>query len=257
MKRLTGSKKVFAVASAVFLVAAASSTALAMIDQGFGSIRSQQGQRQIQQDASGQAQQSPLATPTRTPGSHSNEVEFRGAVEVIAATGWVIDGRTVQVAGATEIGAGIDVGSEVKVHARVQADGSLFAREIELVDAGDDDGNSNGNGNENENDDNGNGNGNSNDNDDNGNGNSSDNDDDGDNDNGNVNSNDDDDDDDNDNGNGNFNDNDDDGNGNMNSNDNEHDDDHGNGNDDHGDDDHGNSNDDHDDDDDHGGNGDD
>jgi hypothetical protein len=233
MKRLTGSKKVFAIASAILLVTAASGTALAMIDQGFGSIRSQQEPRQIQQNASGQAQQSPLPTSTPKP---QGEVEFRGAVEVIAATGWVIGGRTVQVTGATEIGAGIDIGSEVKVHARVQADGSLLAREIELVDAGDDDGNSNGNGNENENDDNGNGNGNSNDNDDNGNGNSNDNDDDHDN----------------GNGNGNSNDNDDDDHGNVNSND----DAHGNGNDDNDDDDHSNGNDDHDDNsnDDHGGN---
>ena len=195
MKRLTGSKKVFAVAGAVFLVAAASGSALAMIDHGFGSTRSQQVQREIRQNSSGQAQQSPLPAPTNTPESHGNEVEFRGTVDVIAATGWVIGGRTVQVTGDTEVGSGVDVGSQVKVHAQVQADGSLWAREIKLVQAGGDDGH--GNGNENENDDSDNG-------------------------NGNVNSNADDDDND-DHGNGN---------GNMNSNDN--DDDHGNGNDDHG-----------------------
>jgi len=225
MKRLTGSKQVFAVAGAILLVAAASSSALAMIDSGQTSAPKVQVQRPVKQNAASQAQQSPLPTPepTSTPGSHGNEVEFRGTVEVIATTGWVIDGRTVQVTGDTMAEIGIDIGSVVKVHAQRQADGSLVASKIELVqNGGGDDGNGNGNENENENEN--------------------------ENHNGNVNSNDDGDDDHN-------------GNGNMNSNGNG--DDHGNDNgnvnsNDAGDDDHsGNSNDneDHGGNDDHGGNG--
>ena len=137
MKRLSGNKQVLAVAGAILLVAAASSSALAMIDPGLVNVRSEQVRRQAEPRVSGQAQQSPLPTPTpeptSTPESRGNEVEFRGTVDVIAATGWVIGGRTVQVTGATEVGNGVDVGSEVKVHAQVQADGSLLAREIELV----------------------------------------------------------------------------------------------------------------------------
>ena len=43
MRHLTGSKKVLAVASAIFLVAAASGTALAMLDPGQVSLRSAAG----------------------------------------------------------------------------------------------------------------------------------------------------------------------------------------------------------------------
>ncbi len=184
MRHLTGSKKVLAVASAIFLVAAASGTALAMLDPGQVSLRSESVQRQIQQNASGQALQSPLPTPTDTPEPHGG-VSFRGTVDIIAATGWVIGGRTVQVTGDTLVEVGVDVGSLVKVHAQRQADGSLVATQIELIQNGGDD-NSNGNVNENEND-----NGNVNSNDDHGNSNANENDNENDDhDDGNVNSND-------------------------------------------------------------------
>jgi hypothetical protein len=211
MKSLTGSKKVLAVTSAVFLIAAASGTALAMLDPGLGSISSKKIERQVvtgpkavRPNASTGAQQSPLPTGTLTGMAEpqGNEIEFRGTVDVIAATGWVIGGQTVQVTGDTEVKAGVEVGSLVKVHAQRQADGSLWVREIELVQAGDDNENGNSNDNENENEN--------------------------ENHNGNVNSND-------DNGNDDH-----DGNGNVNSND-DNDDHDGNSNDDHG----GNGNDDH------------
>jgi hypothetical protein len=160
MRHLAGSKQVLAVASAIFLVVAASGTALAMLDPGQTSLRSAPVQRQMQQNVSGQSQQSPLPTPEPHDG-----VSFRGTVEIIAATGWVIGGHTVQVTGDTMVEIGVDVGSLVKVHAQRQADGSLVATQIELIqNGGDDNGNSNENENDNENDDHDDGNVNSNDN---------------------------------------------------------------------------------------------
>ena len=150
MRHLTGGKKVLAVASAIFLVATASGTALAMLDPGQGSLRSELVQRQIQQNATNQAQQSSLPTLTDTPEPHGG-VSFRGTVDVIAATGWIISGRTVQVIGDTMVEVGVDVGSLVKVHAQRQADGSLVATQIELVQNGGGDHNGNSNENENEN----------------------------------------------------------------------------------------------------------
>ena len=175
---------------------------------------------------------SPLPTPIPQPTAKPRgEIEFTGLVEAIASDMWVVGGRTLAVTAATEIKPGLVIGTQAKVHAVPQADGSLWAREIELAgDDDDDNGNSNGNDNGNSND-NDNGNGNSND--DNGNGNS--NDDNGNDDDGNGNSNDDNGNDDDD-GNGNSNDdngNDDDGNGNSNDD---------NGNDDHGGNDNGNGN---------------
>ncbi len=136
--------------------------------------------------AAGSTLASPLPTPT-TP--VRNEFEFTGAVEVMASDMWVVGGRAVAVTTATEIKPGLEIGTLAKVHAVRQADGSLWAREIEPADD-DDNGNSNSNDNGNSNDDNGNGNSNDdNENDDDGNGNS--NDDNENDDNGNGNSNDD------------------------------------------------------------------
>jgi hypothetical protein len=161
---------------------------------------------------------SPLLTPTPEPTAEPrSEIEFTGPVEAIASDMWVVGGRTLVVTAATEIKPGLAIGTQAKVHAVPQTDGSLWAREIES--AAGDVGNGNGNSN-----DNGNGNGNGNSNDDNGNGNVNSNDNNGNDDTGNsnVNSNDD-------------NSNDDHGdNGNVNSNDN-----NGNSNDDKGNDDHG------------------
>jgi hypothetical protein len=158
-----------------------------------------------------------VSAPTLQP-RPQGEIEFTGTVEVIASDMWVVGGRTVAVTAATEIKPGLAVGTLAKVHAMPQADGALWAREIEPASGNENDnGNTNDNGNDNSNN-----NGNANSNDDHGNGNG--NDDHG----GNVNSNDD---------NGN-----DDHGGNNNANDDNGNDDHsGNGNDDHG----GNGNDNH------------
>lgn len=189
MARLTGSKRVVAIAAAAFLVTAVSGTALAMLDPGLVSFGTQSAGRQAEQRSS--TFQSPAATPER-----STEVEIRGTVESMATSGWVIAGRAVIVTGQTELKGSIAIGSQVKVEGRTLPDGSVQAREIHLIAAGDDNDNGNGNANENENH------------------------------NGNMNSND------NDDNHGNGNGNDDDGNGNVNSNDNGNDD-HGNGNEDH------------------------
>jgi hypothetical protein len=84
------------------------------------------------------------------------ELEFVGVVSEISANTWTIGGRTFQVTAATEIKGAPQVGSLVKVHASLAADGSLTAREIELA-AGDDlgGGDDNDNGNANDGNDNG------------------------------------------------------------------------------------------------------
>ena len=163
------------------------------------------------------------------------EVEFRGALETMGADAWTIGGLTFRVTAATEIEGDIEVGDFVEVHAQVEADGSLVAREIRPDESGsgdvendnDDNGNANGNG-----DDNQNGNNNDNGNDDNQNDNEN-----GDNGNDNQNANENDDDNQNGNDNGNDNGGDDNGNG-----DNGNDNDDGGGND-NGDDDNENGND--------------
>jgi len=150
------------------------------------------------------------------------EIEFIGIVEAITNESWKVGGVIVNIVSWTEIKDSPVVGDQVKVHAYIDEDGSLTAREVELFridDHGDINADSNDNGNVNSN---------SNDND---------------HDDGNVNSND------NDDGNLNSNDNsDDDDDGNSNSNDNGEDDDDGNSNSDDSHDDDGNSNSDHDDD---------
>lgn len=184
------------------------------------------------QPAEASSSRSTLTSPLSTPMAPStpkpqDEIEFTDTVEVIAGDLWVVGGRTVAVTAVTEIKPGLTIGTPAKVHAVPQADGSLWAREIEPAGVND-----NANGNSNSNDDNGNGNVNSNDDqgNDNGNGNMNSNEDMGNDNNGNVNSND---------ANGN------DDQGNANSNDNSGNDDQGgnannhNSNDDHG----GNSND--------------
>lgn len=159
--------------------------------------------------ASGLDEQSaPLAafdSPLPAPRS-IQEVEFTGAVEVMANNLWMVGGHPVMITAATEIKPGLDIGVLAKVHAVQQVGGSLWAREIEpvsegassnfndnsnntstggSVNANDNDaasGNSNSNTNGNSNDDQGNGNANSNDdngNDDDGNGYENENDDDG------------------------------------------------------------------------------
>jgi hypothetical protein len=139
-----------------------------------------------------------LPAVTRTPIA-GHEVEFTGTLTAINGQVWTVNGVRVTVTAQTEIKGNPQVGSTVKVEGRLQADGSVLAREIKKAKGDDDDDrNDNGNGNRNGNgndDDNRNGNGNRNDNgNDNRNGNDNDDDDDDDG-NGNRNGNDDDDDD--------------------------------------------------------------
>jgi hypothetical protein len=88
----------------------------------------------------------------------TGEMEFSGAIESMAQQTWMIAGRTVGVNSATEVKGPFLVGDIVKVHAFQNADGSLTAREIERVragqanDNGNDNSNTNTNANENMND---------------------------------------------------------------------------------------------------------
>ena len=67
-------------------------------------------------------------------GVRDQEVEFTGVVQAMNGNTWTVDGRTFVVDISTEIKDTIAVGQTVKVHARMAADGSLTAREIELAD---------------------------------------------------------------------------------------------------------------------------
>ncbi|MFN8595415.1 MAG: DUF5666 domain-containing protein [Anaerolineae bacterium] len=149
MRQLTGSKRVIAITSAAFLVAAMSGTALAMMDPGLASVRSQVSEQKVEQRNTTFTSPSVTPEPSATP-KPNHEVEFRGTVEAITATGWTVGGRTVLVTSQTEVDSGIDIGSEVKVEGTAQPDGSVEARQIKLVAINSND-NGNGNGNENEN----------------------------------------------------------------------------------------------------------
>lgn len=78
------------------------------------------------------------------PGAVGVEVEIFGSIESISGTVYVIGGKTVNTDASTEITGVLAVGSFVKIHAALNADGTFQAREIELVtepapDTGDDD----------------------------------------------------------------------------------------------------------------------
>jgi hypothetical protein len=77
-------------------------------------------------------------------------VEFMGALSSMTTESWTIAGRQVTVTPQTEIKGTFSVGDRVKVHARVNADGSLTAIEIEGSAAAGN-GNDNLNGNQNDN----------------------------------------------------------------------------------------------------------
>lgn len=71
---------------------------------------------------------------------HSREhagIKFVGLVETIDASSWVVAGRNVAITAQTEIKGSPAVGSLVEVHAYTAPDGSLTAREIELVETDD------------------------------------------------------------------------------------------------------------------------
>ncbi|MFA5837868.1 MAG: DUF5666 domain-containing protein [Bellilinea sp.] len=78
------------------------------------------------------------------PGAVGVEVEIFGTIESITGTVYVVGGKTVNTDASTEITGVLAVGSFVKIHAALNADGTFQAREIELVtepapDTGDDD----------------------------------------------------------------------------------------------------------------------
>jgi len=64
----------------------------------------------------------------------SDRIEFEGVVQSIAGSQWVVDGRTIQVDGQTEIKDDPGVGDTVKVVAFLQSDGTWWAEKIELED---------------------------------------------------------------------------------------------------------------------------
>ncbi|MHB0965134.1 MAG: DUF5666 domain-containing protein [Bellilinea sp.] len=67
------------------------------------------------------------------PGAVGTEVEIFGTIESITGTVYVVGGKTVNTDAATEITGVLAVGSFVKIHAALNADGTFQAREIELV----------------------------------------------------------------------------------------------------------------------------
>ena len=72
---------------------------------------------------------------TPAAGQPGDEIEFFGTVEAIGANAWTVAGQSIGVTAETEIKGTIVVGDAVKVHALVNADGSLTAREIELAES--------------------------------------------------------------------------------------------------------------------------
>jgi hypothetical protein len=73
-----------------------------------------------------------------------DELEFTGVVEAIGPDSWQVGGTVIGIGSATELKGDIQIGDQVKVHARIGADGSLVAREIERADDADaDDANGN------------------------------------------------------------------------------------------------------------------
>ncbi len=73
---------------------------------------------------------------TAAPGDVPNatEIEFTGTVEAIEAEAWTIDGQPVLLTPTTEVKDDIAIGDFVKVHASLDADGNLVARQIERED---------------------------------------------------------------------------------------------------------------------------
>ena len=72
----------------------------------------------------------PEALSTSQPSG--SEVEFTATLVSISGNTWLVGERNVVVSASTEIKDNPQVGSLVKVHANLQADGSYLAREIEL-----------------------------------------------------------------------------------------------------------------------------
>lgn len=76
-------------------------------------------------------------------GNQAQEVVFTGTVEAINGTEWTVSGQSVSLTGTTSLDANIQVGDNVKVEARVDANGVVSALSIELAGAADDNANPN------------------------------------------------------------------------------------------------------------------
>jgi hypothetical protein len=78
----------------------------------------------------------PMLGPTPTPEDHDEGeiVKWKGILQAIAGSTWIIDGRAVQVTGNTKIHGDPRIGDRVEVKARRQPDGTLVALEIERED---------------------------------------------------------------------------------------------------------------------------
>lgn len=74
--------------------------------------------------------------PTRTPEDHEDRetIEWKGILQAISGSTWIIDGRAVQVTESTEIRGNLRIGDRVEVRARRQPDGTLVAERIERED---------------------------------------------------------------------------------------------------------------------------
>ena len=116
MKRLTRIRNFSAVLGAGLLIATASGSAFARHTSG----AVDQPRHEVHQQS----------TPAPV-GQSSGEVEFQGVVEAMTSDTWIVGGHTVATTAATEIKAGLSTGRLAKVHAIRQADGSLWAREVE------------------------------------------------------------------------------------------------------------------------------
>jgi len=78
------------------------------------------------------ADETPSAEPTPEPTLPAGEeIEFFGSVVTIGADTWQVGDQSVGITSSTEIKGTIAVGDPVKVHAQVQPDLSLTAKEIE------------------------------------------------------------------------------------------------------------------------------
>src|SRR5690349_1530800 len=95
-------------------------------------VPSDDGQRIVTAMSAG-ATASVIATAAQpaTPVSQS-EIEFNGILNAAGDQILTINGRTVAIAGA-EVHGTLTPGAQVRVHAIVAADGSLTAREVELI----------------------------------------------------------------------------------------------------------------------------
>ncbi len=67
------------------------------------------------------------------------ELEFSGAIEAMGSDSWTVAGVTFLVDSSTEIQPGLELGDAVKVHAQLNADDELTAREIDALEDEDND----------------------------------------------------------------------------------------------------------------------